>query len=242
MGLDGVRWAHEGLVDLIVATPFWETSDFNMPIGLWKRLLQGTNVTLAAGLEILVRPYTESVMSFQTPETSCGVAAAALYAGADHVYLFNHFFDMPAQRTGMWTQQEAETTLRAMASLETLAPLPRRHILTYADTRAPGEPDNNSLPLTGKLAFFRLQTGPRPSGRRVQVVLGFEPLQEAPVFFKPPTVRVNAVLCRATPQVQGTNITYDVPEEALAAEAHTIEVESADDKPFKVVWVEISIH
>ena len=57
MGLDAVRWAREGLVDLVTVTPFWETSDFNMPVRLWRRLLDGTGVSLAGGLEILVRPY-----------------------------------------------------------------------------------------------------------------------------------------------------------------------------------------
>jgi hypothetical protein len=67
MGLDGVRWARENLVDLVTVTPFWETSDFNMPIRLWRRLLDGTGVALAAGLEILVRPYQKAVMAYQTP-------------------------------------------------------------------------------------------------------------------------------------------------------------------------------
>jgi hypothetical protein len=128
-----------------------------------------------------------------------------------------------------------------MASLETLAPLPRRHILTYHDTQAPGAPGNTMLPVTGTLAIFRLQTGPKPIGRKVQVVLGFEALQETPFLLKPPSVRVNSVLCTSTPQVQNTALTYDAPDAALAGEAHTIEVESTDGKPFKVIWVEIKI-
>jgi hypothetical protein len=243
MGLDGVRWAHEGLVDLLTVTPFWETSDFTMPIRLWKRLLEGTNAGLAVGLEILVRPYHNAVMAYQSPASSAGVATAALYEGADYVYLFNHFFDMAGQRTGQWAQAEAETYVRAMSSLNAVAALPRRHILTYRDTRAPGEPDNDSLPQTGTLAVFRLHTGPRPVGREVRVVLGFEALQDAPFLFKPPVVRVNGVLCAQTPeQVGGTTIAYTVPQHALADEAHTVEIDSDDGKPFTVVWVEMAVN
>ena len=48
MGLDAVHWARDGLVDLgLTNSPFWETSDFNMPVRLWRRLLDGTGVSLA---------------------------------------------------------------------------------------------------------------------------------------------------------------------------------------------------
>jgi hypothetical protein len=241
MGLDAVHWAHEGLVDLIVPCPFWETSDFNMPMLLWRRLLEGTNVRLAAGLEILARPYAKANMIFQTPQTAAGAAAAALYGGADVVYLFNFFYDMPGQRTKMWTQEEANRTLRAMASLETLKVLPRRHLLTYRDTRAPGEAHNETLPASGSLAIFRLQTGPRPTGRRVQVVLGFELPTDKPILLTPPRLRVNSILCEGTPEVQGSLATYAVPEAALADEIHTIEVEADEGKTFKIVWAEIAI-
>ena len=241
MGLDAVRWAAEGLVDLVIPTPFWETSDFNMPLRLWKRLLAGTGAALAGSLEILVRGYQKGVFTYQTPETSAGAAMAVLYGGADHVYLFNHFYDMAGQRTGMWTQAAAETYLRAMAAIETLAPLPRRHLLTYRDTRAPGEASNETLPQTSMLATFRLATGPRPAGRLVSVVLGFALPQDKAVHFAPPRVRVNSVLCTAIPQVQGSTVTYPAPAEAPGDEVHVIEVESATDRPFTVNWVEISI-
>jgi len=71
-------------------TPFWETSDFCMPIRLWRRLLAGTQTALAAGGEILARPCLKSAIAYQTPQSTCGVAAAALRDGADCVYLFHH--------------------------------------------------------------------------------------------------------------------------------------------------------
>ena len=86
-----------GLVDLVTIAPFWETSDFNMPVRLWRRLLDGTGVSLAGGLEILVRGHQSGTFSYQTPETAAGAAMAVLYGGADHINLFNFFYDMPGQ-------------------------------------------------------------------------------------------------------------------------------------------------
>lgn len=241
MGLDAVRWAREGLLDLVTIAPFWETSDFNMPVRLWRRLLDGTGVSLAGGLEILVRGHPSGTFSYQTPETAAGAAMAVLYGGAEHVNLFNFFYDMPGQPTGMWTRTAAEQVLRAMASVESLDLLPRRHLLTYHDTRAPGEASNEMLPQTGTLATFRLATGPKPVGRPVSVVLGFALPQDKAAHFTPPRVRVNSVFCTAIPQVHGSSVVYPVPEEALGDEVHAIEVESANDRPLTVNWVEMSI-
>jgi hypothetical protein len=49
------------------------------------------------------------------------------------------------------------------------------------------------------------------------------------------------VLCTTVPQVQGASVVYLVPAEALGDELHAIEVESANDRPFTVNWVEMSI-
>jgi hypothetical protein len=47
LGMDGVRWAKEGLIDMLVPCPFWATIEFDIPIEEWKRELSGTNVILA---------------------------------------------------------------------------------------------------------------------------------------------------------------------------------------------------
>ena len=241
MGLDAVQWADDGLIDLVVITPFWETCDFNMPVCLWRRLLARSGVRLAAGLEILARGYRQGVFAYQTPDSAAGAAMAALHGGADHVYLFNFFYDMPGQPTGLWTQAEGNQLLSAMASPEALAQLPRRHLLTYRDTRAPGEACNETLPQTGTLAIFRLATGPRPVGRRVTVTLGFRLPSEQATFLACPRVRVNSVLCTGAVEVQGANATYVAPTEALADEVTTVEVESVNDKPFTIIWVEVRV-
>ena len=97
------------------------------------------------------------------------------------------------------------------------------------------------LPQTGTLAIFRLATGPRPTGRSVSVVLGFELPADRATHLVPPRIRVNSVLCTAIPQVCGSTVIYPVPDDALGDEVHTVEAASANDKPFTVIWVELSI-
>src|SRR6185312_12509062 len=48
LGMDAVTWATQGLLDMLVITPFLY-AETDLPIELWKQLLRGTRVTLAAG-------------------------------------------------------------------------------------------------------------------------------------------------------------------------------------------------
>lgn len=67
--------------------------------------------------------------------------------------------------------------LREVGSLQTIPGKPRRHVLTFADTWAPGEPRAVSLPASigvGQWHAFRLHIGPRPVDVRAVVRLGVE--------------------------------------------------------------------
>jgi hypothetical protein len=65
LGYDVVNWARRELIDLLVVTPFWASAETDMPIELWRKILNGTSVLIAAGLEVLLRAYPES-KQFQT--------------------------------------------------------------------------------------------------------------------------------------------------------------------------------
>ena len=127
-GLEAVRWAHEGLVDLVVATPRWATLEYDMPLDQWKEALAETGVTLAGGLEILHRPL---------PGGPADAATAVLAAGADVVYLFNYF--SPVRFNPTWTPEGYKRIFTAMHSLDAVAALPRRHAITWRDITAVGE-------------------------------------------------------------------------------------------------------
>lgn len=181
LGLDAMTWAERGLLDMLVVTPFFATVEPDMPLELWRHLLRGTGTSLAAGLEILLQPYPgwqaarDGIFPAQTNslETVRGAAVSLLDRGADRIYLFNYM----DSETAMADLGDYPALLREVGSLETLSGKPRRHVLTYADTWALGEPAARPLPVQcrpGQWEAFRLPLGPRPTAGRAQVRLAAE--------------------------------------------------------------------
>jgi hypothetical protein len=173
LGMDAVAWARLKLVDMLVVTPFWESCEPDMPIEIWRALLDGTAVTLAAGLEINVRPDPWTLEQKNSLETTRGAAISLLDRGADRIYLFN-FMDDPTGAVPLLSR-DYPALLRQVGSIETMAGLPRRHLLTFADTWATGEPPALPLPAhceAGRWRAFRLPIGPAPGTGRAQVRLG----------------------------------------------------------------------
>lgn len=230
LGLDGVAWARAGLIDLLVVTPFWATCEFNMPIRTWRRLLDNTQCALAGGLEVRYQPFPGGPEGMVTPELARGAATAVLSAGADFVYLFNYFADM--HLGSHWTRDEYNETLRAMSSLAELERLPRRHAVTFRDTRAPGEPADDPLPAAGDICQFRLQTGPKPAGRTVEVLIELAPVAEGAT--PAPVVRVNGAECPSPRREGATVFIYPVPEDALTDEETVLEATQVGTRILRV--------
>jgi hypothetical protein len=99
-GMDGGTWAREGLVDMLIPIPFWATTDFDIPVELWRERLglAGEKVVLAPGGEILLRAYPGAKPNEADVTSTRGFAAACLHRGADGIYLFNYMD--PAPMTG----------------------------------------------------------------------------------------------------------------------------------------------
>ena len=162
LGMDAVTWAQRGLVDMLVITPFWATIEPDMPVELWKHLLRGTHVTLAAGLEVLVRPNYDFKIENNSLETVRGAAATLLDRGADRIYLFNYM----GYAGAMSDFEDYAALLREVGSPDTLAGKERRHIITYADTWAPGEPRAQRLPAKcGPKEWNAFRVPDRPQAR-----------------------------------------------------------------------------
>jgi hypothetical protein len=244
LGMDAVTWARRGLVDMLVITPFWASAETDMPVEMWRELLRGTKVTLAAGLELLLRPYPEYAQPpTNSLETVRGAAASLLDRGADRIYLFNY---MDSQ-TAMEDMANYPALLRECGSPETLAGKPRRHVMTYADTWAPGEPRAIPLPVAcapGRWNAFRLPTGPKTATGKAQARLGIEGASEPEVGEW--EVRVNGERCvftgAANPGRTGPTAPvfgFDVPLSTMQRGYNLIEV--AAKKAARIVWVEMAI-
>lgn len=243
LGMDAVAWARAGLIDWLVVTPFWASAETDMPIELWKQLLDGTGVTLCAGLELLLRPYP-AYPAYHTNSlaTVRGAAASLIDRGADRIYLFNY---MDSQ-TAIDSLDEYPALLNQAGALETIAGRPRRHVLTFADTWAPGEPRAAALPATvpaGGWRAFRLHLGPVAPAGRAAVLLG---IQEGAGDAGGMDVRVNGALCHPAgavtlpqPAPAGPVLAQEVPAGALRRGYNVVEVHPAAD--LTVGWVELSL-
>jgi len=236
MGMDAVTWARRSLVDALVITPFWASAETDMPIELWKQLLDGTGVTLHAGLEVLLRPSPDWPL-YQTNslETARGAAASFLDRGSDGLYLFNY---MDSQ-TCIDDLENYPALLRECGDLATLAGKARRHVMTFADTWVPGEPRAQQLPAVVAAdgwQAFRLHIGPQPTAQAF-VQLGAD---------RPPyEVRVNGELCIPTgestfkPGPEAPLSLYAIPSTAIHAAHNVIEVHAGE--AMTVVWIEVAV-
>ena len=243
LGMDAVSWARQRLVSRITVTPFWATLDTGMPIGQWKSLLAGTNVRLAAGLELLLRPYPSSPLR-QTNNLETVRAAAATYIGrgVDRIYLFNYM----DSDTTVEKRAEYPLLLRQVGDLKTIVGKARRHVVTYPDTKAPGEPDSVLLPSAcqpGRWNAFRLDTGPAPDHQKAEVRIAVD--GPAPADLAESTVLLNGKRCTyievretASPTPDAHLLAFSVPADALQHGHNLIELSAS--KAGNVVWVELA--
>ena len=244
LGMDAVRWASEALIDMLVVTPFWASLEFDMPIEEWKHLLGKSKVTLAAGLEVLIRPYPALASPIlNSLETVRGAASSLLDRGAERVYLFNYM----DSDTAMEDLSNYQSLLREVGSLGTLAGKARRHILTYADTWAPGEPEaRNGLPAAcspNRWQEFRLPAGPKPASGTITAALGIEGAADAIGSWE---LRVNGERCTFAGEVKPARSKppfplygFRVPFPAMNRGYNLIEVRAASGGV--IHWVELMI-
>ena len=216
LGLDASTWAHEGLVDVLVPAPRWRTADVNVPVGLWRRLVRGTNVRIVPGLEILLCERRD-VRYYITPEQLLGIVAVNYANGADGAYVYN-LFDDPcwqdeAKRWWRIGDQPNETLavfwpnqlkwLALIGSPEKVMAAPRDHVLTFRDLqpewrRTSLEPEWNTAdePFPTRVEpanprYFRVPTGLVASDRALVVRIGIDTPDPAL-----PKVFVNGRACR----------------------------------------------
>ena len=242
LGFDAVDWARKGLVSRLVITPFWVTSETDMPIELWKQLLDGTGVRLEAGFELLIRPHPES-RPFQTNslETVRGAALSHLSRGADAVYLYNYF----DQLTCMDDLENYPTLLNEAGSMETMRRKARRHVVTYPDFPGIGEGLTHLLPVVlekDTCSAFRIPIGERPDGQAARVVVGFVAKSGTHELRR---LWVNGILCSEDPLFRvgkpapdSVAIAYRIPEGSLHDGFNMVEMFGYEGT---VDWMEIDI-
>lgn len=206
-GFDTLQWAREGLIDVLIPTPRWQTTDSDIPVEMWKRLLAGTDAKLAAGIEILQQASAgnNGGRFYTTTENVNALAAQYLSGGADAVYLFNymdqpHPEGLPADHAySVRCSLEPDNYRRLLStvgSLETVMRAERRHVKTFADI-GPVWYDKTKhapLPLVVKAeqtGFLRMRVGAIPPEAAVELRLGIDEAQALA-----PEIYVNSKPCK----------------------------------------------
>jgi len=247
LGMDGVAWAQAGLVDLLVPTPFWATTDFDIPLERWRERMGETarSVVLAPGAEILVRAYPAAAPVEQDLTSVRGFAASMWGRGANAIYLFN-FMD-PAPMVG--GRPAYRQLLEEGLGVSVVSRSPRRHVLTYRDTVAAGVSAEVRLPFESAAgSTFRLHLGRQPANSRAEVVLG---LADGPgVAVAAFAVAVNQANCpfgteatdRSTMAGVARAVSHEIPAGTLVDGYQEVQVKALTNTPSaKVVWAELRI-
>lgn len=195
-GFDVEYWVKAGLVDLVVPTSRWESTDSDIQTEPWKRLVDKTGVELCVGLETLIFfPYHNS------PETLRGFATQYLSAGVDGIYIYNHQRTRgeekevgaeELERAGVdetyepyFASNEREKYIKdcvlACSSEEEAAKDTRRHVMTFSEQGMAPVGMKRYDPLPAKLdgsACFSLQTGTIDDSDDTVVYIGVSPETE----------------------------------------------------------------
>lgn len=199
LGFDVFDWIDAGIIDHITVTPRWSSTDNHMPIDLWKKILRGTGVTLAAGQEILIDAYNRRGRKYlaNTYETAIATACAHHFQGADAIYLFNYMDELDRQNSFSFCADDTYRQFLCTAGdYDLCAAEKRRHVITYDDVSAIGVPTQKQLPKPlseGSYTALRIATGKIGAGRKVSVILGIE---KDGCFAEDMIVYLNAKPCR----------------------------------------------
>lgn len=247
LGMDGVRWAKEGLVDMLVPCPFWTTSDFDIPLEKWREQLGDVaqKIVLAPGLEYNIRAHPGGGALANDLESVRGFAAASYYRGADQIYLFN-FMD---SETRPVSQRDYRTLLEQGMGRDIVTKLPRRHVASFHDTVPIGASSGAQLPLdTATGGAIRLNIGPAFEKGKAMFLVGLagrDGVDKAVL-----NVAVNGQACAsivdnaAPTQYPGVAraVQFDCPVTALKSGNNAFSVKQADNAPGQqVVWAEVRL-
>ncbi len=248
LGMDGVQWAKDGLVDLLVPCPFWSSSDFDIPVELWKERLgsAAANVVVAPGLEYNARPWPGGQAAANTLASAYGFAASALARGADALYLFNWMDSETRPVPAESYRRLVERGLKA----DVVGRAERRHPVCYRDTVPSGFPNGAVLPAEGPEGReFRIHIGRAPAFGRVELIVGLA--QRDGVSTAAFHVEINGVEAPSADDLQETTdlggdparaVRFLCPPPTVRDGYNTVRiVQTPGQPPQRIVWVELRI-
>jgi len=248
LGMDGVTWAKEGLVDWLVPCPFWTSTDFDIPVELWRERLgeAATKVRITPGIEYNARPWPSGKPVANDLACLAGFAASGWDRGATGMYLFNW---MDSGTRPVPASAYATLIKQGLARKVVLAGV-RRHPVCFRDTVPAGFPSDAVLPITGKAGgTCRVHIGPAPTSGKAWVLAGLggsQTLKDAAFLVtvngKETQPAADAADLGKLGGASRRGLQFAVPLKVLAAGHNTIRlVPKPGSEGEKVVWVEMRL-
>lgn len=213
MGLDVFRWLDSGRIHLLTVSPRWSSSDHDLPMDVWRRIIGKRPILLAAGLEILLDAYNRPGRKYwtNTLETALGLTYGYLCQDVDGIYLFN-YMDACVQEEDYFCSnpEQYRRFLQLAGNRDSQAGCRRRHVVTYNDVSAPGATRRKPLPMTlraGAYNTLRIPVGTLLPGQNARLVIGLERgMDTAPTALE---VYVNGCPCPLQGDTAGEFPAYD---------------------------------
>lgn len=180
LGMDVCTWAREKLVDTVVVTPRWETTDCDLPLEMWRRLLPDTEI--AAGLEVRYMPHDRGPAAINDTAHMNALAAQYLSMGADKIYLFNFFDDPCGDMLAGWIDggfveagkkaylEDYRAFLACIGDRDACVRAQRRHTISYSDIVPLWKKKAQQLPASSdRLIALRVRVGEVPAGMKAEI-------------------------------------------------------------------------
>lgn len=259
-GFDILDWAKRGYLDLFIPAPRWGTTDNDMPIAIWKQILEPYGVKLAGGIEINARAFEggKTEVFNMTTETALGTAGYILSEGADQVYLFNYFgfhehvqpeyedLNHPLSLSGN------RYLLSNAGTLEKIQKAKRKCLVTYRDFDAIWRTTRNGdLPKTVNTttdpAFFHCKTGDILPTSKITLHLGLAgegiSEQDIEVYVNSTPVKfLGKGSCAEPVLTESTVYAFDIPFSAIQPLTQVAEVVlTSEGKTVTVDYMDITI-
>ncbi len=232
IGWDVMTWVQEGIVDMVIPSANWSTTDTDIPVRLWKSLLRPYNVELCPATECNIKCWYggDRPTGKHTIETYAAMASSFFSQGADKIYMFNYFLWLhnrfPEEAK---VDMDPEIPVRSVEGyysvINTIGDdefvhnkMNRRHILTYRDITPLSKGYMQQLPKkVTPHGIFKFHIGAVPEGAKLTLkfsTLGGTALEN------PPKVYVNGILCSYIGNEEKNDYTledmvcYEIPKEA----------------------------
>lgn len=255
LGFDICRWAKEGLVDRIVPTSRWSTTDTDLPLDMWRSALSPYDVEIVGGVEILMREHNRQKYFMHTVETALAAVHNIYSSGCDKCYLFN-FMHRPGNTSGDELYSDTEEAGRAVlgknyydflkiaGDKKLTSKAYRRHLLSFRDALPFWQRAAYQVPCevsTELYSSFRIRTGNDSENALLAIGVDgdFDPLS-ADIFVN--TVNVKYVRCaeKITRYTENALYMYEIPRTAIK-DINTVEIRAKCEK-FTISHIEIRVN